>query len=409
VYQQMGLLAEGGQTPFVGSVTFFAGAVPDSTLTMLTVSIPSRALTFVREGDRYRASYAVTLELRGRGPTSRAVDAREIVRVGAFRETTRADESVIFRRAVSIAPGTYEMALAVRDDAGNKSGSVDATLTVPRLGAGSLSTPVLFYEVAPRTSVSGIPRLVATPRSTVTFGQDSLAAVYVEGYGDGPEFPVRVSVRGETGSAVYWSDSVSLPRHGAIFSGVVNVPVSRIGIGVMTVAVARADGRDSARAPLFVTFGEDLPVATFSEMLNYLRYFSSVGRLQALRDAPAERRAAAWATFLRETDPNPATPEHEGLRAYFARIAEANQRFREEGSLGWMTDRGRVYVSLGNPDQVFEPTTNALNQRGRAQIWDYRRHRLQIYFIDQTGFGRWRMTVGSETEFESVVRRELER
>jgi GWxTD domain-containing protein len=405
----MGLLAEGGQTPFVGSVTFFAGSVPDSTLTILTVSVPSRALTFVREGDRYRASYGVTLELRGGGANARPVDAREIVRVGAFRETTRADESIIFRRAVNVVPGTYDMRLAVRDDAGNKSGSVEATLTVPRLGPGSISTPVLFYEVAPRTTVTAVPRLVATPRSTLTFGQDSLASVYIEGYGDGPEFPVRVSVRGETGDAVYWSDSLSLPRHGSIFSGVVNVPVSRIGIGVMTLAVARADGRDSARAPLFVTFGDDMPVASFAEMVNYLRYFASISRIQALRDAPAERRATAWATFLRETDPNPGTPEHEGLRAYFARIAEANQRFREDGSLGWMTDRGRVYVSLGNPDQVFEPTTNSLNQRGRAQIWDYQRYRLRVVFIDQTGFGRWRMTVESETEFESVVRRELER
>ena len=55
------------------------------------------------------------------------------------------------------------------------------------------------------------------------------------------------------------------------------------------------------------------------------------------------------------------------------------------------------------PDQFYEPNTADLNQRGRAQIWEYREHRLQIVFIDQTGFGRWRMTLGTESEFESVV------
>src|SRR6185503_19979802 len=101
-------------------------------------------------------------------------------------------------------------------------------------------------------------------------------------------------------------------------------------------------------------FGEELPVATFAEMLNYLRYSVSASRLDALPNASADQRAALWAAFLGETVPFPQTPQHEGLREYFGRIAQANTRFREEGSTGWLTDRGRVYVALGNPDQVFE-------------------------------------------------------
>jgi len=166
---------------------------------------------------------------------------------------------------------------------------------------------------------------------------------------------------------------------------------------------------DTTKTPIFVTFGEDLPVATFNEMLSYLRYFGSSARLQALRDAPPDTRATAWASFLRETDPDPATPVNEAMRDYFGRIAEANARFREEGEVGWLTDRGRVFVALGAPDQYYEPNTTDMNQRGRTQVWDYRRHRLQVVFIDQTGFGRWRMTVGSEADFEALVRRELSR
>ena len=61
LYRQMGLLAEGGDTPFVGSVAFLASKSSDSTMFLLTVSVPTRALTFVRENDRYRASYSATL------------------------------------------------------------------------------------------------------------------------------------------------------------------------------------------------------------------------------------------------------------------------------------------------------------------------------------------------------------
>jgi GWxTD domain-containing protein len=142
-------------------------------------------------------------------------------------------------------------------------------------------------------------------------------------------------------------------------------------------------------------------------MLNYLRYYVSGPRLQAMRDAPAEERAGLWSAFLRETDPVPQTPSHEGLRDYFGRIAQANLRFREEGSTGWLSDRGRVFVALGTPDERIQPNMNDLSQRGRAEIWEYRQHRLTVVFVDQTGFGRWRMTLNSETEFEAVVRRVL--
>lgn len=405
----MGLLAEGGETPFVGSVSFLAGKIADSTVFLLTVSVPARALTFVRENDRYRASYSATLSLTRASEPVRRFETHHIVRVASFKETTRSDESILYQQMVLARPGSYELSFALRDDAGGKGSSIDATVNVPRMNPGSLSSPIPVYEAAPRSSLDSLPRIVPTPRATLTLGQDSTLAVYIEGYGSGPMLPVRAAVFSENASSPVWSDTTSLVRRGGLFTGQVNIPVSQLSVGALTLTVASTQGSDTTKAPLFITFGEDLPVATFTEMVNYLRYFGSPARLQALRDAPPDARAAAWSTFLKETDPDPATASNEALRDYFGRIAQANTRFREEGGIGWLTDRGRVFVALGTPDQFYEPNTSDLNQRGRAQIWEYRRHRMQIVFVDQTGFGRWRMTVGSEAEFEALMRRELAR
>jgi GWxTD domain-containing protein len=409
LYRQMGLLAEDGDTPFVGSVAFLGNKSADSTLFLLTVSVPSRALTFVKENDRYRASYSATLSLTRGDEAARRIESHQVVRVAAFKETTRSDESVLYQQVVMAPPGSYSLSFSLRDDAGGKGSSIEATVNVPRVTTGSLSSPIPVYEATPRRSLDSLPRIVPTPRATITFGQDSTLLVYVEGYGDGSVLPLRTAVFGENTSTPVWSDTTSLPRNGDIFSGIVRVPVTRLGVGALTLAITHSGRPDTMRTPVFVTFGEDLPVATFTEMINYLRYFGSPARLQSLRDAPPDARANAWATFLRETDRDPATPVNEALRDYFARIAQANVRFREEGDIGWLTDRGRVLVALGAPDQFYEPNTTDLNQRGRTQIWEYRRHRLQVVFVDQTGFGRWRMTVGSEAEFEALMRRELNR
>ena len=84
LYRRMGLLAEGGETPFVGSLAFFAGPT-DSTTVLLTVALSNRSLAFSREGDRYRASYNVALEVRRGTEVVREFKTNETVRVLAFR------------------------------------------------------------------------------------------------------------------------------------------------------------------------------------------------------------------------------------------------------------------------------------------------------------------------------------
>ena len=73
-----------------------------------------------------------------------------------------------------------------------------------------------------------------------------------------------------------------------------------------------------------------------------------------LRKATPEERPALWREFYKATDPEGATPENEALEGYFRRIQFANQRFRESGDPGWLTDRGEVYVTLGEPDDVYD-------------------------------------------------------
>lgn len=73
-----------------------------------------------------------------------------------------------------------------------------------------------------------------------------------------------------------------------------------------------------------------------------------------------------------------------------------------------MTDRGRVLLGLGRPDQVFEQVARTLADRGRMQIWEYRTLNMAVNFVDQTGFGRWRLTTASEAEFMTAWRRRVQ-
>ncbi len=411
VYRDNGLLVGTDPMPFVGSVRYLAGASPDSTLVLVTASFANQILTFDSDGQSRRGRYAISTQLRRDGSPVVRVDASETVRVGSAREAARLDESVIFQQFFHAAPGDYALTMALRDGGSARSSIAEMNISVPPFVGRSLATPIVVFEGQPRATRDSLPLLVANPRSTGVIGRDAVLPIYLEGYGIDSTTRIEVSALDERRRPL-WRDTVAVAVAGDVGSAVVEMPVSRVGVGRHTVTATLIGGgprRSAISVPVFVSFGEGVAIGSFDEMLSFLRYFASEDRLAPLRDTVPERRAAAWARFLRETDPDPSTPEHEGLRAYFNRIQIANQRFGDDIPGGWLSDRGKVFVTLGEPDQVLQSVDAAVGRRNRSQGWRYDRLSLQLVFVDRTGMGRWELTPSSEFDFQSAVRRERQR
>jgi len=405
LYRQMGMIARGLPFPVVGRTAFLPSPRRDTTHVVLVLGFSPAALRFTRETDnRFRANYTVGITVERDGQPVLASETTEAVVVAAFRETERTDESLLFQEIMDLAPGKYRLTLSVRDVSSQRGFVEPIELDVPDFSAHALGSPVPVNKVVPRETLDTIPYLLARPRATASLGQDSVLPVYIESTSPA-DSTLRLVARGESGRVLF-SDDVRITAHEGFAAGIVQVPVHRLGVGVSELSFVGHDGRDTSSAFVFVGFGDDLPVARFEDMLQFLRYYARPQRLQALREAPEEERPAAWAAFLRETDSIPNTPQHEGLRSYFGRLVRANARFREDGVAGWMSDRGRVLIVLGEPDQIIEPTYTDMS-RVRQQIWEYSNRALQLQFYDQTGTGRWRLTQGSDSRFEAELRRQL--
>lgn len=411
VYNQMGLIAVDAPLPFVGKVAYFGTKSPDTTLMLVTISFSNRALTFTRQEEQFSAPYEVRILLTRDTAQVRAITASEVVRVSGFREISRSDESIIFQRFLRVPPGQYRLSLAIRDGGSSRASSQQRMVRVPAITAGTLSTPVVVYEARSRTSLDSVPSILPAPRSSATFGIDSAINLYLEGYGSEARIPVLLTISNERSAA--WSDTVTLSRSGAVNSRLVSVPLGRTGLGVSTVTVSRIGTPDSASARIFVGFGPEIPLMTFEELLTRLRFFASSERIRTLRETPVDQRGRAWAAFRQSTDPVPATAENEGLQAYFNRIAIADARFRNTGEMGYLSDRGTVFVTLGEPDQVFEQVANQPNrsiydQSGRVQIWEYGQYNTRLVFYD-SGIGRWQLSNASRSEFSALSARVMAR
>src|SRR5256714_6477572 len=110
--------------------------------------------------------------------------------------------------------------------------------------------------------------------------------------------------------------------------------------------------------------------------------------------------------FWRRRDPDPDTDENEYREEYYERIAYANEHFAS-GIPGWKTDRGRIYIMYGKPDEKESHPSGGSYMRdpneGGGQTttypfekWFYRYlpgvgSGIEIEFVDPTGSGEYRI------------------
>lgn len=396
-YQKLGRLAAGEPLPFVGSVAFVAGPA-DSVITVLGLSLENRALAFQREGNLFVARYRVSISFQRTGTRPVELTRDEIVRVPTFQETLRADESVLFQQVLRLTPGPYDVSVTVRDAGSTAEGRAQGKYTAPSLKAGSTSAPILAYQATGRGSLTDPLSVVLNPRGAVGYGADTLLA-YIEGY----DFPAATTVPFEVldeQQNVIYDDSLRFRGGRPVESQVIRLAPDSISLGELKLVVGSAPAQRSVSA--LVSFSQAWVITNFDEMLDILRYFGQDDKINAMRKAPASERSRLWREFYAETDPNKITPENEALNQYFGRITGANARFNDEGVPGWRTDRGEVFITLGPPDESIETSPGTA---GRVVRWTYLDYRLSLFFQDETGFGRLRLTPGSRAEFERTLNR----
>lgn len=178
-----------------------------------------------------------------------------------------------------------------------------------------------------------------------------------------------------------------------------SIPPARLPLGLQTLTVEAVGKAVRAEAPFLVGFSDAWTVRTFPQMIGLLRFYSRPDLVAKLKAAPRAERARSWRLFLQASDPTPQGTQHDSLDAYFQRIDLANRRFLEPAGPGWRTDRGEVYVNLGEPDQSYEvPGRKAPGVR-----WEFTSLKLTLSFSDPEGTGQYYLTQQSRIDYERAL------
>ena len=154
--------------------------------------------------------------------------------------------------------------------------------------------------------------------------------------------------------------------------------------------------------------------ATYKKWLNEdVRWIITPEELTAFKAlSNDEERDAFIEQFWQRRDPTPDTEENEFKEEHYRRIAYANEHF-SAGRAGWRTDRGRIYIVFGPPDEIeSHPSGGTYNrpmEEGGGETstypferWRYRyieglntsnKQEIWIEFVDTCMCGDYHMTM----------------
>jgi GWxTD domain-containing protein len=181
-------------------------------------------------------------------------------------------------------------------------------------------------------------------------------------------------------------------------------------------AVTAGTAAGSYEADYFATLSDEELEQTFGGVA-LLVTNSERATYEAL---PPDAKRRYLTEFFQRQDPNPGSPGNLFLEDYLSRIATIRARYDEtvgtEERMPWYTDRGRIYLKYGEPqDRVvnYSPSdlgspNSLLGSGGFAgeppyEIWQYQTTSFVYLFIQDDRFDHWRLLYSTDPDIASMA------
>jgi GWxTD domain-containing protein len=394
---------------FFADAVAYASGQPGKARVDVYVQIPYEELTFVKEGEQFVARYVVTLSFLTHEQKP-VLDRTwtEVVRVTDHAQTTSSRFYSLGHRGIDLDPGNYVLNVLFRDEDSRKTSRLRRSLLVSDFEKNNLSLSDIM--LVNRLSTDGEKRSIV-PNISGNVGHLSEGFfLFVELYSktdiDSVDLTWKVFdakqkelMTGKQLEALTGATTQSFLK--------IDNPALPAGIYYLTVRATELGKSDtlltSTTSRTFTVRWSDLPhtIRDLDKAIDQMRYIARESEMQYMRDAEdANEKRRRFLEYWKKRDPDPSTERNELMEEYFARVEFANKNFSHYNE-GWRTDRGMVHIYLGPPESI-ERRPFDLGSKP-YEIWSYYNLNRDFVFVDETGFGDYRLR-SPLSEFWSRVR-----
>ena len=361
--------------------------------------------TFIKEQDKFKASYEVEIVLFSKNEQFTASSHEEEYMVKSYQETQSPSNFLINQVNLSVPAGEYKLSFKLIDHNSKQVLKSEQQISVASLKSNdpAFSGIELARDVKENQDSSKFTKRgrEVIPSVSGIFGDpEPLFWIYFELYNFKPlrtEDHLIIYELEASNKAVVLRDTSRIPLQPAAdqsFYDFKEIKIGELRDGTYTLRLklVNKEGRVRAKAQKELNIEWSLLYQVknnYPKAVDLLRHVASDKELKDLKDAKEEDRTKRWMDFWKSKDPTPDTPENELMEEYYKRVKYANEHFGIYDKEGYKTDIGMVYIKFGPPDEVdrhpFELSTKSY------LVWYYYRLNRKFLFVDVTGYGEYEL------------------
>jgi GWxTD domain-containing protein len=122
-----------------------------------------------------------------------------------------------------------------------------------------------------------------------------------------------------------------------------------------------------------------------------MKYIATRKEKQVYKDLSPSGKRKFLANFWKDRDPNPKTVVNEAQRNFENLVILANNKFSHGSKDGWETDRGRILLKYGRPDEIDRHESSIDKKPYRIWIYHDVQGGVKFVFVDIEGFSRYEL------------------
>jgi GWxTD domain-containing protein len=356
------------------------------------LQIPYNEVQFIKKGDDFEANYTATVSIFDKDKEKLIAEKiwNEKITTKDFKQTTSRRNFNLSLRSFDLPPGEYTFRSAYEDKDSRKTYSKEDIVKVRDVSADFAISDIMIVEK--KTVVNGENKILPNIKKQVSARKGGLLVFY-EIYSDTNsvfQIEYNISDKNDVFVSVKTIKQLDKGKNQVFYT----VPDSTISMGDYEVSITLRDIENhklaSATQP-FISRWSGFPstAKNIDEAIEQLVYIASPSEIDYIEDGKTkDEKIERFREFWKKKDPVPSTEENEVFNEYYRRVSIANANFSHYIK-GWKTDRGMVLIILGNPNNIerhpFEVDSKPY------EVWDYYQLNQSFVFVDETGFGDYRL------------------
>ncbi len=301
--------------------------------------------------------------------------------------------SQIIPKNLFLTPGTYKIRLTIYETDTKRSSEEEKEITVRDFTAPPFSLSDIML-VSKLSETNG--KKIITPSVSNEVGSLDTFALFFYVYKNATDQEIDISCKiTDADNKEVYSTQDNLPSTAGAFQNQFIFPVSTAGLnyGKFQAEITATNAQHTDKSVIHFTLGNaDFPFSlnNIDELIDQLQYIAKEKEMDYMKAGKTvAEKQKRFMEFWKSKDPNPATKKNEAMDEYYRRLFYANKHFGTTYTNGWRTDMGMVFIIFGAPSNVDKHPYDMDTKP--YEVWDYYDINKEFVFVDNDGFGDYRL------------------